>query len=132
VSLRNIILVLIVHFLIVSTVHRSLVEYQSEVWRLTILFSACLMPFSVIVQYRVPNSCSMHFSHAVTFRTFCMKCTQFLLTCYESSVFARWHHWTITPFSFQKALAEVCCLIRYNILHDLVLVSGKDAVFICF
>jgi len=46
----------------------------------------------VIVQYRVPNSCSMHFSHAVTVRTFCIKSTQFLLICYVSIVFARWHH----------------------------------------
>ena len=36
----------------------------------------------VIVQYRVPNSCSMHFSHAVTVRTFRIKSRQFLLTCY--------------------------------------------------
>jgi len=47
---------------------------------------------TVIVQYRVPNSCSMHFSHAVTVRTFCIKSTQFLLTCYVSIVFARWHN----------------------------------------
>jgi len=49
------------------------------------------VPIEVIVQYRVPNSCSMHFSHAVTVRTFCIKSTQFLLTCYVSIVFARWY-----------------------------------------